>query len=549
MIAVRSLLLLMTTFVLLSCSSSPVRLTESASSDQPPPVAREFRGMWIATVANIDWPSRRNLPVVQQIDEMRQIVQTAKKLNFNALVLQVRPGADAIYPSPLEPWTEYLTGEQGRAPQPFYDPLATWISMAHENGLELHAWFNPYRARHGSAISPAAATHFSVTHPHAVRIYGDQQWMDPGEPDAARRTLEVIRDVVRRYDVDAVHIDDYFYPYPVRADLVPAVSVPLGGGSSEPVKVEVDFPDDQSWRAYQQTRGTRSRADWRRDNVNRLVASIHRVVHGEKPWLKFGISPFGLGRPDLRPPGIEGFSQYDKLYADVELWLREGWLDYLAPQLYWPMEQAAQAFPVLLRYWSSVNPRARHLWVGLFTSRINDTDGSWQPDEIVRQVYDTRTVVGVGGQIHFSSAALVQNRKRVGDLLLAAPYASVALVPESPWLRDSRQSKPAAPSLTFAAEPPSGADAGETVVAVIDVPERSRVSRFAVWTRYGNSWQFSVQSAATHRMNVPVRHTDGLLNRIAVAAVDRYGALGELGSVAIMTTGVTGEALKGTSSP
>lgn len=536
MAVVRRLLLLATTALLLSCSSSPVRLSGLATNDQPPSVPREFRGMWVATVANIDWPSRRDLPVAQQIEEIRKIVQTAKKFNFNALIVQVRPGADAIYPSPLEPWTEYLTGEQGRAPQPFYDPLSTWISMAHENGLELHAWFNPYRARHSSATSPVASTHFSITHPHAVRAYGDQQWMDPGEADAAQRTLEVIRDVVRRYDIDAVHIDDYFYPYPVKTEPT-ASAVPPVGSSSALTATEVEFPDDRPWRSYQQAGGKRSRADWRRDNVNRLVVAIHRAVRAEKPWVKFGISPFGLGRPDLRPAGIDGFSQYDKLYADVELWLREGWLDYLAPQLYWPMEQSAQAFPVLLRYWSSINPHARHLWIGLFTSRINDTDASWQPDEIVRQVDETRTVVGVTGQIHFSAIALVQNRKRAGDLLLATPYASLALVPETPWLRDSRKPKPAAPSLTLVVVPTSEGTADGSAVVAIDMPTRDTVSRLAVWTRYGNSWQFSVQSAATLQLSMPLRHADGPLNRVSVAAVDRYGVLG---SAATITPGMQG---------
>ena len=538
MAVVRRLLLLATTALLLSCSSSPVRLSGLATNDQPPSVPREFRGMWVATVANIDWPSRRDLPVAQQIEEIRKIVQTAKKFNFNALIVQVRPGADAIYPSPLEPWTEYLTGEQGRAPQPFYDPLSTWISMAHENGLELHAWFNPYRARHSSATSPVASTHFSITHPHAVRAYGDQQWMDPGEADAAQRTLEVIRDVVRRYDIDAVHIDDYFYPYPVKTEPT-ASAVPPVGSSSALTATEVEFPDDRPWRSYQQAGGKRSRADWRRDNVNRLVVAIHRTVRAEKPWVKFGISPFGLGRPDLRPAGIDGFSQYDKLYADVELWLREGWLDYLAPQLYWPMEQSAQAFPVLLRYWSSINPHARHLWIGLFTSRINDTDASWQPDEIVRQVDETRTVVGVTGQIHFSAIALVQNRKRAGDLLLATPYASLALVPETPWLRDSRKPKPAAPSLTLVVVPTSEGTADGSAVVAIDMPTRDTVSRLAVWTRYGNSWQFSVQSAATLQLSMPLRHADGPLNHVSVAAVDRYGVLGSAATIGPGMQGMT----------
>lgn len=481
--------------------------------------------MWIATVANIDWPSRRGLPVAQQIEEMHRIVQTAKRLNFNALILQVRPGADALYASTLEPWTEYLTGIQGRAPEPRYDPLALWITTAHESGLELHAWFNPYRARHASATSPVVATHISVTHPHAVKSYGDQQWMDPGEADAARRTLDVIRDVVRRYDIDAVHIDDYFYPYPVKADVAPDAA--SSNVPTEVSRVDVEFPDDASWGVYQKAGGKLSRADWRRDNVNRLVEVIYRTVHDEKPWVRFGVSPFGLGRPDRRPPGIEGFSQYDKLYADVELWLREGWLDYLAPQLYWRMDQPAQAFPVLLRYWASVNTRSRHLWPGLFTSRINDTDASWFPDEIVRQVDETRTVIGVTGQIHFSAIALVENRKLVGDLLVNAPYASPALVPETPWLRGVDRSKLAAPALKREATVVTGRGADtDSEVMLIDMPDRSSISTFAIWARYGTVWRFSVQPAGALKLALPGLRAEGKLDRISVAAVDRFGAQG-----------------------
>jgi uncharacterized lipoprotein YddW (UPF0748 family) len=528
------LLLLATTVAMVSCTSLPPVVQQAF--EHVPPAPREFRGMWVATVANIDWPSRRDLSVAQQIDEIARIVQTAKRLNFNALILQVRPAADAIYHSPLEPWSEYVTGTQGRAPEPFYDPLSTWITMAHDSGLELHAWFNPYRARHTSALSTSSTTHVSKTHPHVVRDYGDQQWMEPGEPDATKHTLAVIRDVVHRYDVDAVHIDDYFYPYPVKLDAATTAGTLSTGLATELTQTEVDFPDDESWRRYLRTGGHLSRADWRRDNVNRLVAAIYRTVHEEKPWVKFGLSPFGLGKPEMRPAGIEGFSQYDKLYADVELWLREGWLDYLAPQLYWPVEQTAQAFPVLLRYWTSINPHARHVWPGLFTSRINDTDVSWQPDEIVRQVNETRVVAGATGQIHFSAVALVQNRKGIADMLLTGPYASEALVPETPWLRDSRAAKLAAPVLKTTAVPPKDGDASTSVVVLVDMPERGEVRRFAIWARYGNSWQFSVQPAATRQFTLSVRRAEGLLKRISVAAVDRYGGIGSIATTAMVAT-------------
>lgn len=362
---------------------------------------------------------------------MRQIVATARRLKLNALVLQVRPSADAIYPSKLEPWTEYLSGTQGVATAANYDPLAEWIQLAHNEGMELHAWFNPYRARHNTATSAPAANHVSKSLPRAVKAYGNMQWMDPGEPDAARHTLAVITDVVRRYDIDAVHLDDYFYPYPIPAPPGPIVSVASVVNSAQP---DLDFPDEPSWQRYKAESGKLTRADWRRDNVNQFVKTLYREVHAVKPWVKVGISPFGLPRPDRRPEGIAGFSQYDKLYADVEHWFEQGWLDYLAPQLYWPIAQEAQAFPVLLRYWASINKQTRHLWPGVFTSRIDDSEKSWLPDEILRQIATIRGDVGATGHIHFSAAAIMQNRRGIADVLAASIYGDEARIPDTPWL-------------------------------------------------------------------------------------------------------------------
>ena len=206
--------LLWVALFLASCASVRPPST-SLDSRLPPAAPREFRAMWIATVANIDWPSRSGLSAAEQQQEIRKIVATAKRLKMNALILQVRPAADAIYPSSIEPWSEYLSGVQGQAPQPLYDPLAQWINEAHANGLELHAWFNPYRARHSTAKSVPAVNHLINTRPDWVKTYGDQRWIDPGEADAAKRLIDVVRDVVRRYDVDGVHIDDYFYPYQI----------------------------------------------------------------------------------------------------------------------------------------------------------------------------------------------------------------------------------------------------------------------------------------------------------------------------------------------
>ncbi|WIT13650.1 family 10 glycosylhydrolase [Paucibacter sediminis] len=405
---------------LAGCAPLPIPPAEPPAPPAPPakPPAREFRAAWVATVANIDWPSRKALSSAEQIVEIHALLDRAAALGLNTIILQVRTSADALYPSALEPWSEYLSGTQGQAPEPFYDPLATWVSEAHARGLELHAWFNPYRARQSQARSAAAAGHLSQTRPDWVKRYGDQLWIDPGEPAAAAHTLAVVRDVLQRYDVDGIHIDDYFYPYPVQ----------------DGNKQELDFPDEPSWQRHGRASGL-SRADWRRDNVDRLVQQLYQLVReAGKPWVKLGISPFGLPRPDLRPAGIAGFSQYDKLYADVERWLREGWLDYLAPQLYWPRAQTAQAFEVLLDYWHGQNPLGRHIYPGLFTSRISDKADSWPVDEILGQIALTRARAPGSGHAHFSIVALAQNRRGLADALLAGPYAEPALPPVMPWL-------------------------------------------------------------------------------------------------------------------
>jgi len=414
--------------------------------------------------------------------------------------LQVRPAADALYPSALEPWSEYLTGRQGKAPEPFYDPLKMWIEEAHARGIELHAWLNPYRARHPSARSALAGNHIASTHPWAVKQYGDMLWMDPAEPAAVKRTLDVVTDLVRRYDVDGIHIDDYFYPYPV----------PAGNGT------ELEFPDQPAWQRHLSANGHSARADWRREQVNKLIEQLYSVIHQEKAWVRFGISPFGLGRPERRPAGITGFSQYDKIYADAELWLSKGWLDYLAPQLYWPIDQTPQAFPVLLETWARENTQSRHLWPGLFTSRIDNSSKSWQPEEIARQIALTRGHAGAGGHIHFSMIALLQDRRGIATLLKAGPYANAALVPASPWLGSQI---PDAPRLSLQhSEDPKAADR-----VLIENVEITSVNRFSIWKWYGSKWVFSVQAASQTEFTLDTDPTLGKPDAIVVSSVSRLG--------------------------
>ncbi len=523
-------------------SQCPLNAT---SADCPPPSPREFRAVWVATVANIDWPTKPGLATAQQQAEVIAILNRVQSLNMNAVLLQVRPSADAIYPSSLEPWAEWLTGEQGRAPG--YDPLAFWVSEAKKRGIELHAWFNPYRARHTKAVSPIAKEHIANRLPQAVKSYGGFLWLDPGEKAAQDHSFNVIMDVLRRYDIDGVHFDDYFYPYPVVE--TPGTQQPTAGqnavanalGSSSPAPAlvqrtperELDFPDEPSWRAYVASGGKLTRADWRRDNVNRFVERVYNGVKAEKPWVRFGISPFGIGRPDRRPAGIVGFSQYDKLYADVELWLQRGWLDYLAPQLYWSIDQAPQAFATLLEYWHAQNTLKRDIFPGLYTSRIDDSARSWLPKEIENQIALMRVKKDVAlGHIHFSMAPLTQNRREI-NTALASAYAN-------PALSSIAQLRWAKPQFTTDIEIILEANGRPDFLGVRVRSSDSSLSTrtqslsgenaalVALHLRYGEKWQFAVLPAIVGSdgtlvtTSIAKKTSDGDLNRIGASLVDRY---------------------------
>ena len=376
----------------------------------PPEPPREFRGAWLATVGNIDWPSKPGLPVAQQKAELLALLDHAVQLKLNAIIFQVRPSADALYDSALEPWSEYLMGHMGQAPVPLYDPLALAVAAAHARGLELHAWFNPFRAQHRLAKSPPSPTHYARTHPELVRKYGDELDLDPGEPAVRAHVLQVVLDVVNRYDIDGVQFDDYFYPYPVK----------------DARGEEVDFPDLATWQKYGAPRGL-DRANWRRQNINQFVASVYGSIKTAKPWVKFGISPFGIWRP-YNPYPVRGFDAYGKLYADSRLWLASGWVDYFSPQLYWPVASPQQGFPVLLQWWQKQNLRHRNLWPGLADF---ETGGKFSNNEINQEIAVTRGQPNPG-EIHFHLRNLIENPTLARELQI--DYPQPALIPASPWL-------------------------------------------------------------------------------------------------------------------
>lgn len=469
-------------------------------AETPPPVPREFRGVWIATVANIDWPSKPGLPVDEQKRELLEVLNRAQDLNLNAVVFQVRPAADALYASELEPWSAFLTGEQGRPPEPFYDPLAFAVDEAHTRGLELHAWFNPYRALHPSAEGELAKNHLSKTHPDLVKRYGKYLWMDPGEKAVQDHSLAVILDVVKRYDIDGVHLDDYFYPYKEK-------------GADGQV---LDFPDEPSYARYKEAGGTLSKDDWRRSNVDTFIRRLYEGVKAEKPWVKVGLAPFGIWRPG-HPAQIQGFDPYAELYADSRKWLQEGWCDYFTPQLYWPVGQTAQDYAVLLPWWVEQNSQNRHIWPGLFTSRVGDPNRNWSADVIVKQIETTRATSGATGHIHFSMRAIAE--KRMGLIeAFGKLYEEPALVPASPWLDDTPPDKPV---VKYDPKPKAG--------RLLWNPQGDDdVFLWVIRKGYhnGEKWTWENHVYPGSRRDCEPRNDPsvaGDLARIVVSAVDRYG--------------------------
>src|SRR5687767_14765233 len=388
--------------------------TAPAPDFDPTVVPREFRGLWVATVANIDWPSRRDLSAQQQRAELIDILDRAQDAGFNAIILQVRPASDALYRSELEPWAALLSGQQGT--DPGYDPLAFAVTEAHARGLELHAWINPFRAGNSRDSALLAPSHSFNTRRGVVRVYGTQLWLDPGEPAVHDHVLSVVRDIVQRYDIDAVHADDFFYPYP---------QTNTSGGT-------IAFPDDES---YARSGSTLSRANWRRENVDRFIARLDEEVHELKPTIKVGISPFGIWRPG-NPPGIAGLDAYDAIYADSRKWLQQGWVDYLAPQLYWSISAPQQSFPVLLDWWLAQSTAGRHVWPGLAAYRVSDgTSSAFTIQEIPDQIRTTRARAGTSGNLLYNTTAtLKRNGGALATALAQDLYKNPALVPAVPWL-------------------------------------------------------------------------------------------------------------------
>lgn len=385
---------------------------------------RELRAAWIATVGNIDWPSKQGLSAQQQQQEFINHLNFLQRCGFNAVIVQVRPAADAFFPSPYEPWSKYLSGKQGQPPFPKYDPLEFMIGECHKRNMEFHAWFNPFRALVASNSNPNPANHATRMHPDWIIHYGGKSYFDPGNPEAREYVLKVILDVVSRYDIDAVHIDDYFYPYPV-------------GGMT--------FPDQASFSRYNTGM---SRDDWRRNNVSHFISQLNMIVKKEKSWVKFGVSPFGIWRNDNKDPAgsaTRGTSCYDDLYSDVKLWVEKKWVDYIAPQLYWERGHRVAAYDVLLPWWKD-NVAQRQLFIGLGVYRmVNAKTYPWNsPNEILAEMRAARAV-HAHGFIFYSASSFSKIKPALADSLQTTYFGNIAIPPATPWLDNT---PPAAPAVT-----------------------------------------------------------------------------------------------------
>ncbi len=373
---------------------------------------REFRAAWIATVANIDWPSRSNLSPTQQRNEMRKMLDSLQTNNFNAIVIQIRPTADSFYPSNLEPWSTYLNGKNGRRPNPFYDPLQFVIEEAHRRCIEVHVWLNPYRVTNAPGqINNLSPEHVYFKNRDLIVKYGDKYYFNPGLDETREFLNKVVQDIVERYDIDGVHLDDYFYPYPEGND---------------------DFPDEEAFRKF--PRGFTSKNDWRRNNVNLVITELQETIKSLKPWVQFGVSPFGVWRNnDKDAEGSAtraGVTNYDDLYADILKWMREGTVDYVVPQLYWEIGKKVADYEVLVKWWSD-HSYGKNIYIGLYASGLGVTKTSaWQNgNELARQLKMNQRFPKTEGAVYFSAKTLFKNPKGILDTLKNNYYKFPAIQP------------------------------------------------------------------------------------------------------------------------
>ena len=488
-----------------------VRVDRPTAEDLPPAISREFRGAWVSpldAMTGPDWPSRQGLSSDDQRAELCILLDHAKSIGLNAIVLHVRTAGDALYASHLVPWSVFLSGKSGVGPKPEYDPLAFAVAEAHARGLQLHAWFNPFRAMLPTSTARMASNHVTRAHKAWIRSYGPQTWIDPGVPAARRAVLAEILDVVDRYDIDAVHVDDYFYPYRERKMVTKRIN-----GHRVRVSEDIQFPDATTWKKHGAQ--FRNRDDWRRSNIDTFVSDLYAGVKKRKPWVMVGISPFGIWRSGS-PPGVTGLDAYAEIYADARLWLKKGWLDYLSPQLYWPIDGPESRFTALDDWWRSQNVKDRAIWPGLFDAQVAVGHSGWDGGEIPAQIERLRYTRGLSdesnGHIHFRLSAMLLNGQAIGERVRTSVYAEAALVPATPWLGGKPPRDPKVTTLN---------DMSLQILPGDNVP----LSWWMIQTRMSDGrWRYWLRRATDHRIDLSAFGDLGG-KRIAITAVDRVGQL------------------------
>ena len=375
----------------------------------------EFRAVWVATVDNIDWPTKGNYDSDLQKAEFIKLLDMHQRNGMNAMIVQVRPVTDAFYPSQYEPWSEFLTGTQGKPPSPYYDPLEFMVAETHKRSMEFHAWMNPYRAVFNISRSSIAASHITKIHPEWFLTYGDKRYFDPGNKEAQQYLTNVVKDVVNRYAIDAIHFDDYFYPYKIAGR---------------------EFPD---YTTYKQYGNGMSRDDWRRSNTDSIISMLSAVIKKENPKCQFGISPFGVWRNEDRDPmngsktnGAQ--TNYDDLYADILLWLRKGWIDYVAPQLYWEFGHKVAPYEILLDWWSK-HTYGRNCYIGLGIYRANSNAAWKDTTQLPRMIEALRSTPNIQGMVFFSSKTFEKNQNGWSDSLRLNYFKEPAKQPVMSWIK------------------------------------------------------------------------------------------------------------------
>lgn len=387
--------------VLLSLASAILLFVSTTINGATIPIKKEFRGVWIATVNNLDWPSAPGLSAEVQKKELQELIERIERLNLNAVFLQIRPTSDAFYESETEPWSYFLTGKQGKPTTPFFDPLAYAIELCHSKNMELHAWFNPFRVRNSSRFK-LNPLNFASKHPLYIREYDHKQFLDPGIPQVRKHIIQVIMEVVRNYDIDAVHLDDYFYPYPANG---------------------LKFPDLKTFHQYGKGYYPKKLGDWRRENINLFISALHDSIQAAKPTVKLGISPFGIWRnkkDDVNgSPGVKGLTSYDDLYADVYKWLSKDWIDYVIPQLYWEQGNRFGDFETMVQWWSS-HSFGKSLYIGQALYKSTEPANIFvNPKEISEQIKILRKSDQVGGFALYSATHLSKLSSSAHDELAA----------------------------------------------------------------------------------------------------------------------------------